>query len=229
MIELLLAGDIVVPKTCRFSYERYIDPHSQSNIDLMWESPKRLPFILPGNRRALVSVQPATYVPEGFIGIVGVRSTWARLGIISPPSLVDAGWNGYLTMEIFNSNTESIRLDKGDRLFKVAVVSSPWETWLYDGNYQCKVAPKIILPGAEYDHSTKDSHRERVDNELGPTGDRWAGRGGSGSEIRRSILYSGREPWIFGDTRTGDAAGTSNQESGRPSIQYRVATTPLYE
>jgi dCTP deaminase len=39
-------------------------------------------------------------LPRDLMAFVGLRSTWARLGFMLPPTIVDAGFEGQLTLEI---------------------------------------------------------------------------------------------------------------------------------
>jgi len=41
-------------------------------------------------------------MPDNIVGQCLSRSSYARMGINSPISPLEAGWNGYITMEIFN-------------------------------------------------------------------------------------------------------------------------------
>lgn len=78
-----------------------IDPVSpeqfqQNGIDLILNDVTRVhytTFWLGGTRETLV-------LPDDLMAFVQLRSTWARKGLMIPPTMVDAGFCGNLTVEI---------------------------------------------------------------------------------------------------------------------------------
>ncbi len=56
-----------------------VDPYQQDTINPMFSQMVRLPAHIPPYTRALLSTSDVVTIPEGEIGIIGLRSTWARL------------------------------------------------------------------------------------------------------------------------------------------------------
>ena len=87
---------------------RTIYPHNQDDLDSLHGRDLALELgntvILPANSRLLCNTATPVEVPVGEIGLVMLRSTWARIGLIAPPTTVNGGFKGHLTMELFNSN-----------------------------------------------------------------------------------------------------------------------------
>jgi dCTP deaminase len=77
-------------------------------------------------------------MPDDLMAFVQLRSTWARRGILLPPTVVDAGFKGTLTLEIFNLMEQESPVGQrfGHLIFaKMTGPSSP-----YSGKYQGQIA-----------------------------------------------------------------------------------------
>jgi dCTP deaminase len=121
-----------------------IDPHDSQSLENRYQHEK-LPFALPPLRRALLSSQEIVEMEEGAAGIICLRSTWARIGLIAPPTIVDPGFKGQLTMEVFNSNLSPLLIRPGDYVWHMLIVQAPDEE-LYAGRYQGQMG--LTLPKA---------------------------------------------------------------------------------
>ena len=113
-----------------------VDPFSQDSIDHAYQA-YELPFrIFPG-RRVLMHTQERVRIPSDRIGIICLRSTWARLGLIAPPTVADPGFYGNLTMEIFNGSTAALIIPEGVAMWNMVLL--PTEERIYEGRYQGQV------------------------------------------------------------------------------------------
>ena len=121
-----------------------IDPHNPQSLTVryQWEE---LPFAIPPLRRALFVSNEIVDIPPKFAGIICLRSTWARLGLIAPPTIADPGFVGTLTMEIFNANLSPILIRPDDSVWHMLIVPAPNEE-LYSGKYQGQI--ELTLPKA---------------------------------------------------------------------------------
>ena len=114
-----------------------VDPRNQETIDKMFSKPVRLPVYIPPHTRALLSTIDVVTIPPGVIGIIGLRSTWARLGFISPMTIADPGFSGTLTMELWNASPQRILVRPGDKVWTIHnVVLADTEVVNYIGRYQ---------------------------------------------------------------------------------------------
>lgn len=75
-------------------------------------------------------------LPDTLVGLVNVRSTFARIGIYIPPTIIDAGFCGQVTIEIIGS-AFPVKLYPGQRFLHVvfAQATSPVAR-PYNGKYQ---------------------------------------------------------------------------------------------
>lgn len=126
-----------------------IDPYDADSITRIFEEKKELPAILMPGQRALLYTTDRVDVPHGSVGLVCLRSTFARLGLISPPTIVDAGFIGQLTMEVFNGSNFALMIRPGDAIWSVHVLSLERVEPLYEGRYQGQMGVTIprVLSG----------------------------------------------------------------------------------
>jgi len=103
-----------------------------------------LPLSLQPRARFLGYALPNIVIPTGHIGLVCLRSTWARLGLMSPPTVADPGFEGFLTMEVFNANKNPIVIREGDLIWNITLLPAPFEP-LYTGRYNNQLA-EVTIP-----------------------------------------------------------------------------------
>ena len=138
-MDLAIGGTGIVeldnPLNKYVTFSHVIDPYVQFTIDVVYMSVK-LPYELPSLRRILLSTDRSIKVPDDSVGELALRSTWARLGLLSSRTTADPGFNGYLTIEIFNSSLYSILLRPGDKMLMLYFISGRCGLPIYNGRYQ---------------------------------------------------------------------------------------------
>ncbi len=94
-------------------------------------------IIIPGNTSVLLMTEEYVKMPNDVAALCGLRSSIARWGFIAPPTLIDAGFEGQLTIEVMWTRPAPIKLYKGVRFLHVVffrtegMVERP-----YSGAYQ---------------------------------------------------------------------------------------------
>ncbi len=85
----------------------------------------------------LVSSLEEFTMPLNLLGIVHDKSTWARKGLFVQNTVIEPGWNGYLTLEITNQGPEHIYLEKGTPIAQIIfhLLDKPTDR-PYKGKYQ---------------------------------------------------------------------------------------------
>ncbi len=93
-------------------------------------------FVVYPHEHVLAHTLEWVELPDDIVGLVNVRSTFARLGLYIPPTVVDAGFKGQLVIEIIGSEFP-IRVYPGQRFLHLVLVraSSPVAK-PYTGKYQ---------------------------------------------------------------------------------------------
>jgi len=76
-------------------------------------------------------------LPPNIGALCELRSTLARFGFIAPPTVVDAGFEGQLTIEVFWAGTNPVRIYPGIRFLHVVFFEISGEVMRpYSGSYQ---------------------------------------------------------------------------------------------
>lgn len=98
-------------------------------------------FVIRPFDRVLLHTVEVISVPKDLMGFVNLRSTLARLGLIIPPTIIDAGFEGQLTIEVAGG-AFPVKLYPGQRFLHVvfAKLTSPVER-PYQGTYLGQTGP----------------------------------------------------------------------------------------
>lgn len=112
--------DIQSPKTREF-YSK------ENNIET---------FVIDSGEKILVSTLEKITLPNNLMALCQLRSTFARAGILIPPTVVDAGFSGNLTIQL-SGGSFPVRIPVKTRFLHLifAELKTPL-TKGYDGKYQ---------------------------------------------------------------------------------------------
>jgi len=93
-------------------------------------------FVINPYEKVLVSTLERIELPTDLMGFVELRSTFARCGLLMPPTIIDGGFKGTITLEVMGSSFP-MRLYSGERFAHVvfAKLTSPLGK-PYTGKYQ---------------------------------------------------------------------------------------------
>lgn len=93
-------------------------------------------FIIQPYEHVLLMTEEYIALPHDIMAFVNLRSSFARLGLFIPPTIVDAGFRGQLTIEVLGS-TFPVRIKRGMRFLHLifAKTLTPVEN-PYQGKYQ---------------------------------------------------------------------------------------------
>jgi len=91
--------------------------------------------LLPG-QFALASTIERFIMPSDVLGIVHDKSTWARLGLACQNTVIEPGWQGWLTLELTNHCTEVLTIKRGMPIAQVIFHFVDDDTVGYEGKYQ---------------------------------------------------------------------------------------------
>ncbi len=79
-------------------------------------------MVIASKEQVLLSTLEYIEVPDDVAGFVELRSTWARHGLSMPPTIIDAGFKGTITLEVINNAPYAIKLRPGQRFAHVIFV-----------------------------------------------------------------------------------------------------------
>ncbi|MEZ0319958.1 MAG: dCTP deaminase [Pyrobaculum sp.] len=91
--------------------------------------------VIPPRNFVLLTTEEYVKMPDDVVGLANLRSTIARYGLTAPPTVVDAGFEGNITIEIVNNSPNTIVLKKGTRFLHLVLVKAEGRA-LYQGVYQ---------------------------------------------------------------------------------------------
>lgn len=93
-------------------------------------------FVLNPGERVLIKTNEEIKMPNDMVGFCNLRSTFARLGITIPPTIVDAGFEGFLTILMIGGG-EKVKVPKGMRFLHLVFSTTKTPVGkAYAGKYQ---------------------------------------------------------------------------------------------
>ncbi len=116
--------------THTFSNERkIIDTHNLESIHKRFDLHEfsELGEIIPAKNNILLVTKEEFLLPDDVMAFCCLRSTVARNGFVSPITIIDAGFQGTLTIESWYGGNNPIKIYKNDRFLHVvfAKINSP--------------------------------------------------------------------------------------------------------
>ncbi|MFQ5517932.1 MAG: dUTP diphosphatase [Acidimicrobiia bacterium] len=83
---------------------------------------------LPPGGRAVVPTGIAVAIAAGHAGMVLPRSGLAArhgIGLVNAPGLIDSGYRGEVAVVLINHGSETVEVERGDRVAQLVVVAVP--------------------------------------------------------------------------------------------------------
>ena len=92
--------------------------------------------LAPSEHRLVATMERVELGPD-LVGILHIRSSLAREGILASLALVDPGFRGQLTISLFNSGRKMTQLKAGERFVQLTLLRLGREAaGKYEGRYQ---------------------------------------------------------------------------------------------
>ena len=102
-----------------------LDPTNPDHVANTYEITKRPGFmIINAHEQVLLSTEEYLEMPDDVVGFVELRSSWARHGLSMPPTIVDAGFKGTVTLEVVNNAPYAIKLYPGMRFAHIIFIKT---------------------------------------------------------------------------------------------------------
>jgi len=134
-VDLRLGNEYCILK---YDENEIIDPYNMdiNKLEELYECYRANEVVIKPYRHYLLHTLEYIKLPPELMGIVELRSTFARLGLIIPPTVVDGGFEGQLTIELLGGSFP-VKLKAKQRFLHVifAKVTTPIER-PYRGRYQ---------------------------------------------------------------------------------------------
>ncbi|KSW12155.1 deoxycytidine triphosphate deaminase [Pyrodictium occultum] len=134
-VDLRLGGEV-----CRFRGDApTLDTRGEIDPSAYYDCRKVDPdhgFVVAPGEHVLATTLEEVCLPDDLVGLVNVRSTFARLGLFVPPTVIDAGFCGQVTVEIVGGGFP-VKLYPGHRFLHVVFVKTTSPVARpYRGKYQ---------------------------------------------------------------------------------------------
>lgn len=109
-LDLRLGNEIAIKNTS-LGKNFVLDPYSGKSIKKEYVVKRSSSeFIVPKMSQVLISTLEYLELPDNLMGFIELRSTWCRHGLSMPPSIIDAGFKGTITLEVINHSPYAIKL-----------------------------------------------------------------------------------------------------------------------
>lgn len=108
-VDLRVGGEIARFKAT----EKVFDP-SSAETSQFYDMEEGDSFIIRPKEHVLLTTEEYIRLPSDVMAFVNLRSTFARAGLFVPPTIVDAGFEGQLTIEVLGSEFP-VMLKRGTR------------------------------------------------------------------------------------------------------------------
>ncbi|TRZ50298.1 dCTP deaminase [bacterium] len=109
-LDLRLADEIAVKNTL-LKKGSVVDPYDAESVKKEYIVTKnKSELVIPPRTQVLLSTLEYLELPDNLMGFVELRSTWARHGLSMPPTIIDAGFKGTITLEVINHGEYGLRL-----------------------------------------------------------------------------------------------------------------------
>lgn len=98
-----------------------IDPLGEDDLSRHYDIVEGDEFIIEPHESILIHTIEYIEMPTDIVGLINLRSSYARIGISIPPTIVDAGFKGELTIQLTNGSLP-VKLYKGERIIHLILV-----------------------------------------------------------------------------------------------------------
>ncbi|MCU7788699.1 dCTP deaminase [Pyrobaculum sp. 3827-6] len=130
-LDLRIGGEYAI-----YAYEgSVVAPCGLENARHLFRIVKADEVVIPPRNFVLLTTEEYVKMPDDVVGLANLRSTLARYGLTVPPTVVDAGFEGNITIEVVNNSPNTIVLRRGMRFLHLVLVKAEGRAH-YAGLYQ---------------------------------------------------------------------------------------------
>jgi dCTP deaminase len=131
-----------------------LDTRKVRNISKFYKKETGSSFVIGPGERALACTMERISLSRKLVGLLNIKSTYARIGLLLPYGFVNSGFQGQLTIEILGGSFP-IKLYAMDRMFHLILAQkSTVSPNAYRGKYQNQRG--VTLPLFNFDLSDSD-------------------------------------------------------------------------
>jgi len=119
-----------------------IDVNTETNLEEMYYKTTEDPILINQGEHLLMESVEYLKLPLDIVGLIALRSTFSRLGISTPPTTIDPGFEGKIIFHLIGSSFP-IKLRARTLVFKVIFFKCN-STRKYDGRYDKQTG--VVIP-----------------------------------------------------------------------------------
>ncbi len=130
-LDLRIGGEYAI-----YAYENtVVRPCDLETAKPLFRIVKSDEVVIPPRNFVLLTTEEYVKMPDDVVGFANLRSTLARYGLVIPPTIVDAGFEGNITIEVVNESPNTIVLKRGMRFLHLVLAKAEGRAQ-YSGLYQ---------------------------------------------------------------------------------------------
>ena len=130
-LDLRIGGEYAI-----YAYEgSVVAPCGLENARHLFRIVKADEVVIPPRNFVLLTTEEYVKMPDDVVGLANLRSTLARYGLTVPPTVVDTGFEGNITIEVVNNSPNTVVLRRGMRFLHLVLVKAEGRAQ-YAGLYQ---------------------------------------------------------------------------------------------
>jgi len=130
-LDLRIGGEYAI-----YAYEgAVVKPCELDDARPLFRVVKADEVVIPPRNFVLLTTEEYVKMPEDVAGLANLRSTLARYGLSIPPTVVDVGFEGNITIEVVNNSPNTIVLKRGMRFLHLVLIRAEGRA-AYRGTYQ---------------------------------------------------------------------------------------------
>lgn len=123
------------------SGEVKIDPFDDSNLQPAgYDLRAAQDVVMESGEQRLLATGETVELSSSVLGVLHLKSSLAREGLFASLALVDPGFQGQLTVSLFNAGKDTLKIESGEPFLQLTLIqlsSSPERS--YSGKYQGSV------------------------------------------------------------------------------------------
>jgi len=108
-------------------------PYKKHHSDAGWDLRSASEIQIPPGQTAMVPTGVSCIIPEGYVGILKIRSSTGRMGLSNTSGVIDADYRGQIQVLAQNHGQEVVKLEKGQRFAQILVMPCLLDADMFPG------------------------------------------------------------------------------------------------
>ncbi|HPE70276.1 MAG TPA: dUTP diphosphatase [Thermotogota bacterium] len=97
-------------------------PYKKHHTDAGWDLRAAKEMHIPPGQTAMVPTGVSCIIPEGYVGIIKIRSSTGKMGLSNTSGVIDADYRGQIQVLAQNHGQNTVKLEIGQRFAQILVM-----------------------------------------------------------------------------------------------------------